>query len=93
MGCLESWEMRWKLTGCALTEKNVAECISDDALVHFKSYKYSSVDMSPVSKYVLGPFVCALQASSYFSIAFSTLLQRHSERFHLFCQVTGFHDS
>ncbi|KAM0562991.1 hypothetical protein ACHAPJ_001834 [Fusarium lateritium] len=38
------------------TKKNVAECISDDALVHFKSYKYSSVDLSPVSKYVLGPF-------------------------------------
>ncbi|KAM6513896.1 hypothetical protein FALCPG4_015093 [Fusarium falciforme] len=38
------------------TEKNVSECISEDALVHLKLYKYSSVDLSPVSKYVLGPF-------------------------------------
>ncbi|RSL55001.1 hypothetical protein CEP54_009602 [Fusarium duplospermum] len=38
------------------TKKNVAECISDDALVHLKTYKYSSVDLSPVSKYILGPF-------------------------------------
>lgn len=33
------------------------ECISDDALIHLKSYKYSSVDKSPVSKYILGPWV------------------------------------
>ncbi|KAH8734555.1 CDP-alcohol phosphatidyltransferase-domain-containing protein [Ilyonectria robusta] len=38
------------------TKSAVAECISDDALVHLKTYKYSSVDLSPVSKYVLGPF-------------------------------------
>ncbi|KAF2099333.1 hypothetical protein NA57DRAFT_74834 [Rhizodiscina lignyota] len=29
------------------------ECISEDALVHLKSYKYSSVDKSPVSYYIL----------------------------------------
>ncbi|KAL5615216.1 hypothetical protein BROUX41_005272 [Berkeleyomyces rouxiae] len=34
----------------------VAECVSDDALVHLKTYKYSSVDKSPVSKYILGPY-------------------------------------
>ncbi|KAK9777542.1 putative Cholinephosphotransferase 1 [Seiridium cardinale] len=31
----------------------VAECISDDALIHLKSYKYSAVDKSPVSHYIL----------------------------------------
>lgn len=35
------------------SKKAVAECISDDALIHLKSYKYSSVDKSPVSNYVL----------------------------------------
>ncbi|KAM0485164.1 hypothetical protein ACHAPX_001145 [Trichoderma viride] len=38
------------------TKQAVAECISDDALIHLKSYKYSSVDKSPVSKYILGPW-------------------------------------
>ncbi|PHH92116.1 hypothetical protein CDD83_8879 [Cordyceps sp. RAO-2017] len=33
-----------------------AECISDEALMHLKSYKYSSVDKSPISKYILGPW-------------------------------------
>merc|ERR1712000_461648 len=36
--------------------KAVAECISDEALTHLKSYKYSAVDKSPVSKYILGPW-------------------------------------
>ncbi|KAK3618514.1 hypothetical protein LTR56_024600 [Elasticomyces elasticus] len=34
-------------------KKAIAECISDDALQHFKTYKYSSVDKSPVSYYIL----------------------------------------
>ncbi|XDG08415.1 hypothetical protein ABKA04_008030 [Annulohypoxylon sp. FPYF3050] len=34
----------------------VAECISDDALIHLKSYKYSAVDKSPVSNYILRPY-------------------------------------
>ncbi|KAH8899336.1 Choline/ethanolaminephosphotransferase [Thozetella sp. PMI_491] len=34
----------------------IAECISEDALIHLKSYKYSSVDKSPVSKYILKPY-------------------------------------
>ncbi|KOS21650.1 putative CDP-alcohol phosphatidyltransferase class-I family protein [Escovopsis weberi] len=38
------------------TRQAAAECISDDALIHLKSYKYSSVDKSPVSKYILGPW-------------------------------------
>ncbi|KAK5992495.1 putative CDP-alcohol phosphatidyltransferase class-I family protein C22A12.10 [Cladobotryum mycophilum] len=38
------------------TKQAAAECISDDALIHLKSYKYSSVDKSPVSKYILGPW-------------------------------------
>jgi len=33
------------------------ECISDDALKHFKTYKYSSVDKSPLSNYVLKHYV------------------------------------
>ena len=40
-----------------LTEKGTIDCISDDALIHLRSYKYSSVDKSPVSKYILGPWV------------------------------------
>ena len=38
-------------------ETAVAECISDEALIHLRSYKYSAVDKSPVSKYILGPWV------------------------------------
>ncbi|VUC35811.1 unnamed protein product [Clonostachys rosea] len=38
------------------TKNAVAECISDDALLHLRSYKYSAVDKSPVSKYILGPW-------------------------------------
>ncbi|KAI2783719.1 CDP-alcohol phosphatidyltransferase [Daldinia loculata] len=34
----------------------VAECISDDALIHLKSYKYSAVDKSPISNYILRPY-------------------------------------
>lgn len=41
--------------------KATIECISDEALIHLKSYKYSSVDKSPVSKYILGPWVCSFQ--------------------------------
>jgi ethanolaminephosphotransferase len=42
------------------SKKAVAECISDDALIHLRSYKYSSVDLSPTSKYILGPWVRTL---------------------------------
>ncbi|KAI1392741.1 CDP-alcohol phosphatidyltransferase [Hypoxylon trugodes] len=38
------------------SKKAAAECISDDALIHLKSYKYSSVDKSPVSYYILRPY-------------------------------------
>ncbi|KAH6687825.1 cholinephosphotransferase 1, partial [Plectosphaerella plurivora] len=33
-----------------------AECISDEALSHLKTYQYSSVDLSPVSHYILRPY-------------------------------------
>ena len=39
-------------------EKAAAECVSDDALIHLKTYKYSAVDKSPVSNYILKPYVC-----------------------------------
>ncbi|KAI1766663.1 CDP-alcohol phosphatidyltransferase [Hypoxylon sp. FL1150] len=38
------------------SKKAVAECISDDALIHLKSYKYSAVDKSPISYYILRPY-------------------------------------
>ncbi|KAI8623956.1 CDP-alcohol phosphatidyltransferase [Xylariaceae sp. FL1651] len=37
-------------------KKAVAECISDDALIHLRSYKYSAVDKSPISNYILRPY-------------------------------------
>jgi ethanolaminephosphotransferase len=39
-------------------ETAAAECISDEALIHLKSYKYSAVDKSPVSNYILRHWVC-----------------------------------
>ncbi|KAL2171145.1 hypothetical protein VTG60DRAFT_3660 [Thermothelomyces hinnuleus] len=33
-----------------------AECVSDEALIHLKSYKYSAVDKSPISNYILRPY-------------------------------------
>ena len=35
----------------------VHECVSEEALVHLKSYKYSSVDKSLLSYYILNPYV------------------------------------
>ncbi|KAF2485378.1 hypothetical protein BDY17DRAFT_322225 [Neohortaea acidophila] len=34
-------------------KKPAADCLSDNALQHFKTYKYSSVDKSPISYYIL----------------------------------------
>ncbi|KAI1170912.1 CDP-alcohol phosphatidyltransferase [Nemania sp. FL0916] len=34
----------------------VAECVSEEALIHLRSYKYSAVDRSPVSNYILRPY-------------------------------------
>lgn len=34
------------------------ECVSDDALKHFRTYKYSSVDKSPISQHILKHYVC-----------------------------------
>ena len=33
------------------------ECVSDDALKHFRTYKYSSVDKSTISQHVLRHYV------------------------------------
>ena len=41
------------------------ECISPDALQHFKTYKYSSVDKSPLSYYVLRHYVCLPSLSRF----------------------------
>jgi hypothetical protein len=40
-------------------EEAAAECLTEDALVHLKSYKYSSVDKSPISNYILRHYVRA----------------------------------
>lgn len=53
---------KYKLT-ITFTEKAVAECISDEALSHLKTYQYSSVDNSLISKYILGPYVRPPQTS------------------------------
>ncbi|KAI1433842.1 CDP-alcohol phosphatidyltransferase [Xylaria sp. CBS 124048] len=37
-------------------KKAAAECVSDDALIHLRSYKYSAVDKSPISHYILRPY-------------------------------------
>ncbi|KXJ91400.1 CDP-alcohol phosphatidyltransferase [Microdochium bolleyi] len=40
-----------------LSQKTAAaECISDDALIHLRSYQYKAVDKSPVSHYILRPY-------------------------------------
>ena len=39
-------------------EEAAHECVSEDALVHLKSYKYSSVDKSLISNYILKHYVC-----------------------------------
>ncbi|KAB5578536.1 cholinephosphotransferase 1 [Coniochaeta sp. 2T2.1] len=38
------------------SKRAVAECVSEDALVHLKSYQYSAVDKSPISHYILRPY-------------------------------------
>jgi len=37
------------------------ECVSDEALAHLKTYKYSSIDKSLISQYILKHYVrCSL---------------------------------
>jgi len=43
---------RWVMIGVA-----AAECLTDEALAHLKTYKYSSVDKSPISKYIMKHYV------------------------------------
>jgi ethanolaminephosphotransferase len=38
------------------------ECVSDDALIHLRSYKYSAVDKSFISRYILKHYVRRLPA-------------------------------
>lgn len=38
-------------------EEAIHECVSEEALVHLKSYKYSSVDKSFISNYILKHYV------------------------------------
>ncbi|AEO53155.1 hypothetical protein MYCTH_2294110 [Thermothelomyces thermophilus ATCC 42464] len=38
------------------SKQAAAECVSDEALIHLKSYKYSAVDKSPISNYILRPY-------------------------------------
>jgi ethanolaminephosphotransferase len=49
---------------CVL-EEAAHECVSEDALVHLKSYKYSSVDKSLISNYILKHYVRAAQSTTY----------------------------
>ena len=39
------------------------ECVSDEALSHLKAYKYSSVDKSLISRYILKHYVRTLPHS------------------------------
>lgn len=41
----------------------VHDCISEEALIHLKSYKYSSVDRSLISRYFLQHYVPSLLLS------------------------------
>jgi len=44
-----------------LTGTAVHECVSDEALSHLKTYQYSSVDKSYISRYILKHYVrCAV---------------------------------
>ena len=58
---------RWYITKQSLTrppETAAHECVSEDALVHLKTYKYQSVDKSFLSHYVLRHYVGAARLSS-----------------------------
>lgn len=48
-----------------VTEEAAAECVSDDALQHLKTYQYSAIDKSPVSYYILRPYVCPSQPNQH----------------------------
>lgn len=48
----------------ASVEAAAAESLSEDALVHLKSYKYSSVDESYISNYILKHYVRPQRALS-----------------------------
>ena len=45
------------LTSVRRTGEAAHECVSEEALIHLKSYKYSSVDKSFISNYILKHYV------------------------------------
>lgn len=49
----------------ASVEAAAAESLSEDALVHLKSYKYSSVDESYISNYILKHYVRPQRAPEF----------------------------
>jgi hypothetical protein len=51
----------WLTTGALPLEVAAHECISEEALIHLRTYKYSSVDESYISHYILRHYVCSLQ--------------------------------
>jgi len=46
------------MINCAETARH--ECVSEDALQHLRTYKYSSVDKSFISRYILKHYVRTL---------------------------------
>ena len=48
-----------------VVEKAAADSLSEDALKHFKTYKYSSVDKSPISNYILRHYVSSDRPSAF----------------------------
>jgi hypothetical protein len=54
------------------------ECVSDEALSHLKTYKYSAVDKSPVSEYILKPYVGAPLLFAYIPLACAHILSNFS---------------
>lgn len=53
LSTLDDVRLTHELSGFAATGS-----LSEDGLKHFKTYKYSSVDKSPVSHYILRHYVC-----------------------------------
>lgn len=50
---------------CLLVGVAAHESVSDEALVHLKSYKYSSVDKSLISQHILRHYVQTPRRSSF----------------------------
>jgi len=48
---------RHVLNNVVCAGKAAAECVSEEALSHLKEYKYSSIDKSFISRYILKHYV------------------------------------